>query len=120
MSRWSHIAGVIRVDDWEETDKKRIRREGRRIIKFIQANAPVGSEGGLSFKLDINPNIYTVTRYVITVFGDLRGFGYKEDIELFVAWWEELMKSGLDIRNAIINLRTIDHAITLDDSLVDK
>ena len=47
MSRWTHVAGIIRIDDMRSLSDKNPKCEIKKVLNPI----PTGSEGGLKFKI---------------------------------------------------------------------
>lgn len=120
MSNWTHVAGVIRIDDFRldeshslsEKDfdfligKECLYSSSRETWKDMTENSdnylPHGSEGTLRKIVWINPDIETMVAYTITIFGDLRDHNSAKDI---IKWFKkkclEIEKNHI-IRNAII------------------
>lgn len=114
MSNWTHVAGIIRIDDlrfgskimdfekhfgktlnfsdsfdvWEDADKHP--------EKFL----PMGSEGSLKMSIWINPNPSHMAAYTVSIFGDLRDH---HDPDAIVQWFANRC-NGLIIRNACITV----------------
>lgn len=122
MSNWSHVAGIIRVDDIQCLYKDDFNVSN--IIKaFIGKEIdldspeelweeydnnpddfmPSGSEGSLNSCIHVNPDKSCMAAYVVSVFGDLRDH---DDPDGIVEWFKNKV-SGLDevfygVRNAVI------------------
>ena len=84
MSRWTHVAGIVRIDslchivggDWVG-DLQRLLEE---------CPGPDGSEGGLRYKIvDAPTSEDSASRGYVTIDGDLRDFGALEDIDELLA-----------------------------------
>jgi len=87
MSRWTHVAGIIRVDAIPIAPVMGSLKEVRRIFS---ENIPEGSEGPLGFDIIPYPNYeYNVCFCMVVIWGDLRDFGSIEEIEQIVNWIEE-------------------------------
>ena len=116
MSNWTHVAGVIRIDDlrfdnitpdfekligkeclfnsphelWEDADK------------HPQNFLPMGSEGTLQKSVWINPDRSCMASYVVTIFGDLRDYDSPDAI---ISWFKDCCKN-VWVRQAIITVET--------------
>lgn len=110
MSNWTHVAGIIRVDDlakclgepplnfteligkevtyddWEDVDKNP--------DKYL----PYGSEGSLKMIVWENPDKIALCSYTVSIFGDLRDHDNAEEI---VEWFKKKC-AKFDVRNATI------------------
>ena len=120
MSIWTHVAGVIRIDDfrlkghipdfdeligiecrWNDSfsvwDEQEAHPE-----KFL----PMGSEGSLQKTIWINPNTSSLAAYTVTIFGDLRDY---EDPDKIIEWFKNKCKTIENIyiiRQATITAET--------------
>lgn len=132
MSRWTHVAGVIRYDCclnnetqlrellgktyiWSNTDH--MTKEERDAYywdwqtSIAEGNAaPYGSEGSLHYQIshqDVPIDKFGNTSLgpdtVVTIWGDLRDFGGKEDIDLIINWFKKITSRFL-IRSAILKI----------------
>lgn len=117
MSNWTHVAGIIRVNQikWDELDpnlnfEKLIGKEVRFSDELdIWADAhkhpekylPMGSEGSLRMSVWTNPDIGHIARYTVSIFGDLRDYDTPETI---IEWFKKKCENeGLWVRNAVIS-----------------
>src|SRR4030067_305874 len=122
MSRWSHVAGVIRIDalplhsncdvEWVAEVEKNLGKivlfnSPRRLWDLpITEKTPMGSEGGIQYTINLTGNKNSLTRGTITIFADLRDFGSLKDTKTIVSWLNnafEKIKSCY-IRQAIIQV----------------
>ena len=121
MSIWTHVAGVIRIDDfrlkgentpdfdeligvecqWNDSfsvwDEQEVHPE-----KFL----PMGSEGSLQKTIWINPHTSSLAAYTVTIFGDLRDY---EDPDKIIEWFKNKCKTIENkyiIRQATITAET--------------
>ena len=113
MSNWTHVAGVIRIDDIRLTDydpdfDKLIGRECLYESKSSvwdelewspEEFLPSGSEGTLQKSVWINPDKEHMDAYTITIFGDLRDH---DDPKEIITWFKNKCKQIGFIRNAVI------------------
>lgn len=109
MSRWTHVAGVIRIDSLfgagvigltpEAKARFDLKNEDEFWRKFIEGRIeeyqpPSGSEGPLQWIIGMNPDIEkepergegSINRGYVTILGDLRDFGDAEDIQSVLDW----------------------------------
>ena len=106
MSIWTHVAGIIRIDDtrFDGSNVKEIK-------KLVEENLPCGTEGPLEFEIYESPEHSSIAAYVVSIFGDLRDFDSSSDV---IDWFKgvcykvEEMKSDdmIFIRQATITSRT--------------
>lgn len=106
MSIWTHVAGIIRIDDtrFDGSNVKEIK-------KLVEENLPCGTEGPLEFEIYESPEHSSIAAYVVSIFGDLRYFDSSSDV---IDWFKgvcykvEEMKSDdiFFIRQATITSRT--------------
>lgn len=115
MSNWTHVAGIIRVDyiKWDEDTPeldfdKLIGKECHDYDTFVDADKhpelylPMGSEGSLQKSVWINPNDSDCTRYVVSIFGDLRDHDSADEI---IEWFKNKCESlGGKVRQATITV----------------
>lgn len=102
MSIWTHIAGVVRLSDYndDETSMFKIFKEG------FDGNMPCGSEGSIQMfpipkRLD-----YPTMRRQICFYGDLRDFGSNK-VEVIRTWWSkipEMLGNDRYVDQAIISI----------------
>lgn len=116
MSNWTHVAGIMRIDDIRpfHPDKEVNFDDviGREVNyndpEDIWADAdfhperylPMGSEGSLHKHIWINSDINCMAAYTISVFGDLRDHDNADEI---INWFREKC-DNLAIRNAVITV----------------
>lgn len=119
MSNWTHVAGVIRIDDirfdnrlpdfdklvgkeclWESPHELWEEAENH-----PQNFLPMGSEGSLEKSVWINPDYSCMAAYTVSIFGDLRDH---DDQNAIVRWFkdkvEEISKTYM-IRQATITVK---------------
>lgn len=116
MSVWTHVAGIIRIDDIRLGDTlpdfdKLIGKECQwespmEIWDDINENPqdylPMGSEGSLEKSIWINPDKSCMSSYTVSIFGDLRDY---EDSENIIEWFKNKINEINEIkwvRQAII------------------
>lgn len=120
MSVWTHVAGVVRIDDirfdpndipdfdgifgkewtfddmWDDTHA---------YIEFEENPdmfMPSGSESSLQKSVWINPDRNCMASYVVTIFGDLRDYNSPDKI---IEWFKECCKK-VWVRQAVITVET--------------
>ena len=118
MSNWTHVAGIIRIDDirignttpdfdkiigkeclyesadevWEDADK------------HPQDYLPMGSEGSLEKSVWINPDRSCIAAYTVSIFGDLRDH---DDPNAIIRWFKDKIRELCErfiIRQATITV----------------
>lgn len=107
MSRWTHVAGTIRVDGlagFKEPEFEKLFKVARWDVasSFKTCNMPVGSEGSLQYSVWTNPDPTHLARYTITIWGDLRDYGELEDIYKIEKWFRKVLKKLDLIREAVM------------------
>lgn len=119
MSDWTHVAGVIRVNqikldehvpdlNFEELIGKEVRFSDESDIwadarKHPEKYLPMGSEGSLRMSVWTNPDISHVARYTVSIFGDLRDYDTPETI---IEWFKKKCEDEeLSVRDAVISAR---------------
>lgn len=116
MSNWTHVAGVIRVDDFrivgEWTSENFDDMFGKEClygdptpvwddaIENPDKYLPMGSEGSLQKHVWINPNTSHVAAYTVSIFGDLRDHDSAKKI---ITWFKEKCDKCL-VRQAVITV----------------
>ena len=106
MSKWTHIAGVIRIDQLLIGIKQLTLED---VVNILQVDAPSGSEGGLRITADktqiIETSGFEAVWGSVTFVGDLRDF---EDTEKVENWLKQipgkLKKHQAMIRQATISI----------------
>lgn len=116
MSNWTHVAGIIRIDDFRSDNEtldfdKIIGKEctfesPNEVWEDMERNPcdylPMGSEGSLRKSVWINPNKDCLAAYTISIFGDLRDH---DDADGIIKWFrEKCNNSGFIIRQAVITV----------------
>ncbi len=106
MSRWTHVAGVIRVDSalapLGAGDKPWLSR-----AESWLAQAPAGSEGPIcgSTYLRSGGLDSSLSRGGIFLHGDLRDFGTREDLDSIINWLVRLnLGEGSFIRQGVVQV----------------
>ena len=106
MSNWTHVAGVIRIDDlrFDNTTPDFEKLIGKECLfdaphdLWVDADnhpqdfLPMGSEGTLQKSVWINSDTSMSAAYVITIFGDLRDH---DDPDAIVRWFKNKVKEIL-------------------------
>lgn len=106
MSNWTHVAGIIRVDDLfsKEVDfDELIGEEWHYGDKFHPPKnefLPDGSEGSLIKSVWRDSDSSNIARYTVSIFGDLRDHDNPQEI---IDWFKEKCKN-LWVRQAIITV----------------
>lgn len=117
MSVWTHVAGIIRVDDIRMEDNlpdfdKLIGKEclfespneiWDDCIKNPNDYMPCGSEGTLQKSVWINPEKSDMAAYTISIFGDLRDY---EEPQPIIDWFIKVCDRCGWIRQATITVET--------------
>lgn len=106
MSIWTHVAGIIRIDD-TRLDGSNVKR----IKEIVEDSLPYGSEGPLKFEVCESPEYSSIAAYVVSIYGDLRDFDSSSEV---IDWFKgvcykiEEMESDdfIYIRQATITSRT--------------
>lgn len=117
MSNWTHVAGVIRIDDLRFDDKtpdfdtligKEMSYSELIFNSDMEINEseylPMGSEGSLKKSIWINPKLNDITAYTVSIFGDLRDHDTTSEI---IQWFKDKCKSISEdymIRQAVITV----------------
>lgn len=117
MSNWTHVAGIIRIDDirvfstgkeqlnWDEIFGKECHFDSDESVWLDyydnpETYMPSGSEGTLTKSVWINPKINDVAAYTVSIFGDLCNHNNPKEI---IEWFKEVInKHDLWVRNAVI------------------
>ena len=119
MSIWTHVAGCIRIDDYNaivnsenKTNLEKIFAKDTWYNPNKNGNMPYGSEGSLDVEIiDRNEEGAAYMR-VVTICGDLRDYD-KEDCEDIKKWWYDIpqkLGKACAIRNAVIEVQSEDGA----------
>lgn len=110
MSNWTHVAGIIRIDDFRMDDKiPDFEKIFGKTVRFKDTNfpeeetLPMGSEGSLEMSVHVNPDKSCLSAYTVSLFGDLRDHDSPEEI---IDWFKEKCKLADEmfcgVRNACI------------------
>lgn len=118
MSIWTHVAAVVRIDDFQTPNGTNYKDYFGKEIHFgdgVEAwndyhkhpedYLPCGSEGSLSSSIWVNPHTNHLDAYTVTIFGDLRDYSATEEI---LEWFKEKLKCIPMIRQAVITIEGID------------
>ena len=117
MSVWTHVAGVIRVDDIRLDDslpnfdkivgKECLFESSENTWRDMENNPndymPYGSEGTLQKSVWIDPDKSSMAAYTISVFGDLRDY---EEPQPIIDWFIKVCDRFEWIRQAVITVDT--------------
>ena len=112
MSNWTHVAGIIRIDDLrledtildfdkligEELHFEDCREKWNDASNHPDKYLPKGSEGSLTKSIWINPERDMAAAYTVSIFGDLRDH---DDAQEIVDWFKKICNK-FTIRNAVI------------------
>ena len=99
MSNWTHVAGVMRIDDlrFDETKMPDFDKIFGKTLRFeddwpedLESRKdeylPIGSEGSLEMSVHVNEDIHSMAAYVVTIFGDLRDHDSPDEI---INWFKK-------------------------------
>lgn len=116
MSTWTHVAGIIRIDDM----KALLTRDKTSLDKIFIANTwyrrnkngnlPTGSEGSLDVEIIDRNEDGTDYMRVVSIWGDLRDYSNKNCQEI-KNWWYDIpqrLGKACSIRNAILEVEPED------------
>lgn len=117
MSVWTHVAGVIRVDDIRFDNylpnfdkivgKECLFESSENTWRDMENNPndymPYGSEGTLQKSVWIDPDKSSMAAYTISVFGDLRDY---EEPQPIIDWFIKVCDRFEWIRQAVITVDT--------------
>ena len=88
MSYWTHVSGIIYVEDWSCLDNTAFVNLKEAVCKGL----PSGTEDGLTVEVISRPSIddeYPNRYKAISIFGELRDF-YSKDCDKLKSWWNNL------------------------------
>lgn len=135
MSRWTHLAGIIRIDNLMRHIIARATAED--VIRIILEDAPEGSEGGCllsftnwptaeTFSEKDHTNVYSAGTYWgdAIISADLRDVGDDdEEIEAIKEWFTGLAKKFWDatllMRQAVLEI-DVEYKYSRILSLIDQ
>ena len=114
MSNWTHVAAIIRVDYIKDEDTPKLNFDeliGKECLFDSDSETwddasnnpdkylPMGSEGSLVKSVWINPKEDYITRYTVSIFGDLRDHDNPQEI---IDWFKKICDKLSPVRNAVI------------------
>jgi hypothetical protein len=99
MSVWTHVAGIIRIDDVRVLTGHNLAS----VLYHFQSLVPGGSEGPLTVTGWENPDVSSLASFTISIHGDLRDF---ENPWTVVEWLKERCREPLIIRQGIALIHT--------------
>ena len=110
MSVWTHVSGMIRLDDW--TFDESTRNSYDEITKMFKmsvsennwkkgCNMPCGSEGSLHYVVIPNADKSCVNICQISFWGDLRDYDSKKVDKEFHQWLNKIIKK-LEKKNYLV------------------
>lgn len=118
MSRWTHVAAVVRIDDigaifgnttdWNAYFGKELCYTSRNHLwdeaeEHPERFLPMGSEGSLTLHILENPNKNHLNRYNVMIFGDLRDY---DTPDVILDWFKEKVNGITMVRQAVITIET--------------
>ena len=118
MSRWTHVAAVVRIDDigaifgntidWNAYFGKELRyaddsETWNEAEEHPERFLPMGSEGSLTLHILENPNKNHLNRYNVMIFGDLRDY---DTPDVILDWFKEKVNGITMVRQAVITIET--------------
>lgn len=115
MSKWTHVSGVIRIDDFSFISHRK-RNTSKTVEKIIgpmclfekwnkHSKLPTGSEGSVEYKVVQNKDESSLARFTVVFYGDLRNYDDLEEIKKwFIKLREEIEASDNEMiyRDAIL------------------
>ena len=117
MSNWSHVAGIIRIDDIRPLNPNIFDADkliGKELLftdssetwdyafEHPEEYLPLGSEGSLIKTVWINPKENDMDAYTVSIFGDLRDHHNADEV---IEWFKGICdKFKHRIRNAVITI----------------
>lgn len=112
MSQWTHVNASFRLDSFGSITDDDIYDVFGRHVGFYDLvdfdgeykTTPMGSEGSLEISIYHNPEENHLAATQVSVFGDLRDFGGKKDIEKLKQWFDECCRK-FAVRQAVIQIR---------------
>jgi hypothetical protein len=139
MSRWTHIAGAVRIDgfiglkkgDTDASIKRGIERALGKVVTYDSPDSlwrskakktPMGSEGGVRYDYTVTAKDgSSMSRGLISIDGDLRDFGGNpDDITSIVDWLNNLTEKDdrkFFIRQGVVEVESGDfHGVIIYDA----
>jgi len=112
MSRWTHVNSSFRIDSMKSITDDEIYDVFGRYVGYDDLcdfdgeykTTPMGSEGSLQISIYHNPEENHLATTQVSVFGDLRDFGGKNDIAKLEQWFYDCC-AMLYVRQAVIQIR---------------
>lgn len=115
MSKWTHVSGVIRIDDFSFISHRK-RNTSKTVEKIIgpmclfekwnnDSKLPTGSEGSIEYKVIQDKDESSLARFTVVFYGDLRDYDDLQEIkEWFIKLREEIEASDNEMiyRDAIL------------------
>lgn len=115
MSKWTHVSGVIRIDDFSFISRRK-RNTSKTVEKIIgpmclfekwnkYSKLPTGSEGSIEYKVVQAKDEFSLARFTVVFYGDLRDYDDLQEIkEWFIKLREEIEASDNEMiyRDAIL------------------
>lgn len=112
MSQWTHVAGIVRIDDlpfikytdWQAHFGKQCLfsdncwKDAR---EHPDEYLPMGSEGSLRSELWRNPDTHHMAAYTVMIFGDLRDYDTPQEI---IKWFKQKVAEIPMVRQAVITV----------------
>lgn len=98
MSVWTHVNGVVRLNDYSFLSSKRnTRKDVEKIIGPMclfhnwnkNTKLPLGSEGSVEYKVIQSTEESNLARFNIIFWGDLRDY---DDLNEIIQWFNNLKK----------------------------
>lgn len=106
MSQWTHVAGLVRVDDLIALTGKALDLKARFGVcsgwddDHDAELVPCGSEGSLTYHIHSNPCKDHLAAHVVAFYGDLRDYSSVDN----VLTWLNNACSGLMIRQGVVEI----------------
>lgn len=115
MSKWTHVSGVIRIDDFSFISRRK-RNTSKTVEKIIgpmclfekwnnDSKLPTGSEGSIAYKVIQDKDESSLARFTVVFYGDLRDYDDLQEIkEWFIKLREEIEATDNEMiyRDAIL------------------
>lgn len=109
MSKWTHVSGVIRIDDFSFISCRK-RNTSKTVEKIIgpmclfekwnkHSKLPTGSEGSIEYKVIQNKDESSLARFTVVFYGDLRDY---DDLEEIKQWFIKLREEIEAVDNEMI------------------